>query len=129
MEPQHEQQASSARLEGVSGNAQAQTVANFFLAFEQDLAIVPVLNKVDLPAAEPQRVAEQMQQVRLAGCLPQMSSPPLWPAWKQPWKYSLIFFRRLLCVCCYPYACLQAMSTPMQQTRLLQPSTSAGAGV
>ena len=33
-------------------------------AFEQDLAIVPVLNKVDLPSAEPERVAEQMQQVR-----------------------------------------------------------------
>jgi translation elongation factor EF-4 len=50
--------------------AQAQTVANFFLAFEQDLAIVPVLNKVDLPAAEPQRVAEQMQQARPMTCIP-----------------------------------------------------------
>jgi translation elongation factor EF-4 len=33
------------------------------MAFEQDLSIVPVLNKVDLPAAEPEKVAEQMQQV------------------------------------------------------------------
>lgn len=33
-------------------------------AFDQDLAIVPVLNKVDLPSAEPDKVAEQMQQVR-----------------------------------------------------------------
>jgi len=41
---------------------QAQTVANFFLAFEQDLAIVPVLNKIDMPAAEPERVAEQLKE-------------------------------------------------------------------
>jgi translation elongation factor EF-4 len=33
---------------------QAQTVANFFLAFEQELAIVPVLNKIDMESAEPQ---------------------------------------------------------------------------
>ena len=39
-------------------------MANFFLAFEQDLAIVPVLNKVDLASAEPQRVALTMKQVR-----------------------------------------------------------------
>lgn len=37
-----------------------QTVANFFLAFEQDLALVPVLNKVDLPSADPPAVAAQM---------------------------------------------------------------------
>ena len=42
---------------------QAQTVANFYLAFEQDLAIVPVLNKIDLPGAEPQRVAQQLLEV------------------------------------------------------------------
>lgn len=34
-------------------------------AYEQELAIVPVLNKVDLPSAEPDKVAEQMQQVRM----------------------------------------------------------------
>ncbi len=60
---------------------QAQTVANFFLAFEQDLAIVPVLNKVDLPAAEPQRVAEQMQQVWPAmaalTCIPLQTGLPV----------------------------------------------------
>ncbi len=42
---------------------QAQTVANFYLAFEQNLAIVPVLNKCDMTNAEPEQVAEQMQQV------------------------------------------------------------------
>ena len=38
-------------------------MANFFLAFERGLAVVPVLNKIDMPGAEPVRVAEQMQQV------------------------------------------------------------------
>lgn len=42
---------------------QAQTVANFFLAFEQNLAIVPVLNKVDMAAADPDKVADEMKQV------------------------------------------------------------------
>ncbi len=44
-------------------NVQAQTVANFYLAFDLELSIVPVLNKIDLPAAEPEKVAEQVQQV------------------------------------------------------------------
>ena len=46
--------------------AQAQTVANFYLAFDLELAIVPVLNKIDLPAADPEKVAEQVQQVSAA---------------------------------------------------------------
>jgi translation elongation factor EF-4 len=41
----------------------AQTVANFYLAFEQDLALLPVLNKVDLPAADPDAVAGQLAAV------------------------------------------------------------------
>ncbi len=45
--------------------AQAQTVANFYLAFDLELSIVPVLNKIDLPAAEPEKVAEQVQQASL----------------------------------------------------------------
>lgn len=45
---------------------QAQTVANFFLAFDQNLAIVPVLNKIDMSSADPDKVAEEMQQVPLA---------------------------------------------------------------
>ncbi|PWA01699.1 hypothetical protein BB558_002169, partial [Smittium angustum] len=39
---------------------QAQTVANFYLAFSQGLKVIPVLNKVDLPGAEPERVEKQM---------------------------------------------------------------------
>ena len=44
---------------------QAQTVANFFLAFEQNLAIVPVLNKLYLSSADPDKVAQEMQQVSI----------------------------------------------------------------
>ena len=39
---------------------QAQTVANFYLAFAQGLQLVPVINKVDLPSADPQRALAQM---------------------------------------------------------------------
>lgn len=39
---------------------QAQTMANFFLAFEEDLTIIPVLNKIDLPTADPERVTKQV---------------------------------------------------------------------
>ena len=42
---------------------QAQTVANAFLALEHDLVMVPVVNKIDLPMAQPQRVAQELQQV------------------------------------------------------------------
>lgn len=42
---------------------QAQTMANFFLAFEQDLTVVPVLNKIDLPAADPAKVVKQLNSL------------------------------------------------------------------
>src|ERR1700682_2941588 len=41
---------------------QAQTVANAFLAMEHELAIVPVLNKIDLPVARPDEVISEMEQ-------------------------------------------------------------------
>lgn len=41
---------------------QAQTVANFYLAFAQGLQLLPVINKVDLPSAEPSRVVEQIKE-------------------------------------------------------------------
>ncbi|KAI8818307.1 P-loop containing nucleoside triphosphate hydrolase protein [Fimicolochytrium jonesii] len=40
---------------------QAQTVANFYLAFGQDLAIIPAINKIDLPAADVEKVASQIE--------------------------------------------------------------------
>ena len=39
---------------------EAQTLANLYLAMENELAIVPVLNKIDLPAAQPERYAEEL---------------------------------------------------------------------
>ncbi|MBD3281892.1 elongation factor 4 [Candidatus Uhrbacteria bacterium] len=45
---------------------QAQTIANLYLALEQDLAIIPVLNKTDLPNSEVERRAEEL--MKLIGC-------------------------------------------------------------
>ena len=45
---------------------QAQTLANVYLALEQDLTIIPVINKVDLPAADVEGVAAQI--INLLGC-------------------------------------------------------------
>ncbi|MCI5129162.1 MAG: elongation factor 4, partial [Candidatus Electrothrix sp. AUS3] len=41
---------------------EAQTLANLYLAMENDLEIIPVINKIDLPAAEPEKVAEEIEQ-------------------------------------------------------------------
>src|SRR5204863_5149381 len=46
-----------------SQGVEAQTLANVYMAIEADLEIVPVLNKVDLPAAEPDRVRQQIEDV------------------------------------------------------------------
>ncbi len=46
-----------------SQGVEAQTLANVYQAIEADHEIVPVLNKVDLPAAEPERVCEQIEDV------------------------------------------------------------------
>ncbi|KKT92552.1 MAG: Elongation factor 4 [Parcubacteria group bacterium GW2011_GWF2_45_11] len=45
---------------------EAQTVANLYLALEQNLTIIPVINKIDLPAAHPQQVKKEI--VNLLGC-------------------------------------------------------------
>lgn len=42
---------------------EAQTLANVYLALEHDLTILPVINKIDLPSAEPERVMEEIEDV------------------------------------------------------------------
>jgi len=46
-----------------SQGVEAQTLANTYLALENNLELIPVINKVDLPGAEPERVMEQIEQV------------------------------------------------------------------
>jgi GTP-binding protein LepA len=47
---------------------EAQTLANLYLAIDNDLTIIPVLNKIDLPAAQPEKYAEEIS--RIIGCQP-----------------------------------------------------------
>ena len=46
-----------------SQGVEAQTLANTYLAIENDLEIIPVLNKIDLPSAEPDRIKEQIENI------------------------------------------------------------------
>ncbi|WP_324717516.1 translation elongation factor 4 [Carboxydochorda subterranea] len=46
-----------------SQGVEAQTMANFLMALEHDLEIIPVINKIDLPNADPDRVAREIQEV------------------------------------------------------------------
>lgn len=48
---------------------QAQTISNLYLALEHDLEIIPVLNKIDLPSANPEEVTDEI--VNLLGCKPE----------------------------------------------------------
>ena len=63
----HEVSRSLAACEGAvlvvdaSKGVQAQTVSNFKIAMEEDLVIIPVVNKIDLPVANPERVSRQLQ--------------------------------------------------------------------
>jgi GTP-binding protein LepA len=46
-----------------SQGVEAQTLANTYLALHHNLEIIPVINKIDLPSAEPERIREQIEQV------------------------------------------------------------------
>ena len=46
-----------------SQGVEAQTLANTYLALHHNLEIIPVINKIDLPAAEPERIREQIEDV------------------------------------------------------------------
>ena len=52
-----------------SQGIQAQTISNLYMAIENDLEIIPVLNKIDLPSAQPEEVEDQI--VSLLGCKPE----------------------------------------------------------
>lgn len=52
-----------------SQGIEAQTLANTYLALDYDLEIVPVINKIDLPAAEPERVAKEVEDVIGIPCM------------------------------------------------------------
>ena len=41
---------------------EAQTLANVYLALDHDLDVMPVINKVDLPSADPERVKEEIEE-------------------------------------------------------------------
>ncbi len=45
-----------------SQGVEAQTIANVYIALENDLELIPVINKIDLPAADPERVKEEIEQ-------------------------------------------------------------------
>ncbi|MFQ5689613.1 MAG: translation elongation factor 4 [Gemmatimonadota bacterium] len=51
-----------------SQGVEAQTLANLFLALEADLAVVPIVNKIDLPSAQPERASAELCE--LLGCAP-----------------------------------------------------------
>ncbi len=57
-----------------SQGIEAQTLANTYLAMEHDLEILPVINKIDLPAADPQRVKEEVENIL---ALPAQDAPEI----------------------------------------------------
>ncbi len=52
-----------------SQGVEAQTLANTYMAIEHDLELVPILNKIDLPSAEPDRVAKEVEDVIGLPCM------------------------------------------------------------
>ena len=83
----HEVSRSLAACEGVvllvdaAQGIEAQTLANCYLALENDLEIVPVLNKIDLPAADPDLYASEIENV--LGLASRRSAPNFSQDWRR----------------------------------------------
>ncbi len=60
---------------------EAQTLANVYLAIDDDLEIIPVINKVDLPSAQPDVVKEEIEEM-----IGLDASDAIWPVVKPAWS-------------------------------------------
>lgn len=68
---------------------EAQTLANCYTAIEMDLEVVPVLNKIDLPAADPDRAAQEIEDIVgidatdavRCSAKPASACPTCWSVW------------------------------------------------
>ena len=60
---------------------EAQTLANLYLAMENDLTIIPVLNKIDLPAAQPEKYADGARRADRRRARGRACGSPARPAW------------------------------------------------
>ena len=69
---------------------EAQTLANVYMALDHDLDVVPVINKIDLPSADPERVINEIEDVIgiEAQDAPQISAKTL--------RRCLCFFKRIV---------------------------------
>ena len=68
---------------------EAQTLANVNLAMAADLEIIPVINKIDLPAADPERVKEEIEQVvAVDASMPSLQAQRTGSASKRSWRRS-----------------------------------------
>ena len=66
---------------------EAQTLANLYLALDHDLEIIPVVNKIDLVSAQPDEVAQEIEEI--LGTPPRTccaSRPRRAPTWRRCWK-------------------------------------------
>ena len=73
-----------------SQGVEAQTVANCYTAIDLGVEVVPVLNKIDLPAAEPERVEQEIEDIIGIDAVGAVQcSAKSGMVWKMFWKKSL----------------------------------------
>ena len=90
---QYEVSRSLAACEGAvlvvdaSQGVEAQTLANCYLALDHNLEVVPILNKIDLPSADPDAVAKEVEDAIGLPCMEHRASRPSWAsASRRCWK-------------------------------------------